>query len=492
MFMFHGVWQLAKRALRIESIRIGPNLMRFSLVLFLLLVIVESQLDNVGTAKGLKIFKSQILLTHLFLTINSIFGFSQVIIEEREAGTLDLLKLADINSLSIVLGKGLPRFWESLTLIAVQFPFTLLTITLGGVSWSQVFAAYVYLLIYLCLVAGIGLYFSASCRTSKAAVVTTSLVVILYLLPFVLSVFGGGTTIVTLAGEFNIQIKTMEIMQSGFKDSPWSAAAFVAIGFGCLFAVGACFNLNRASRFQSIVDRLAGVTFQISRKGRVWKQPFVWLDYKFVSGGFLRMMLRSFVHLGILFWMDSVQGGISQGLAWAALLGCPVSLIDATWSANRLFSDEVRNHTWSLLVQTPNSMRQILVQKTLGWGLGMLPAIVLPYLYIVSAIFLATHVHGLDDMMELLIGSVVTGLAVVAYLHLMVLFSLDWHWKAIPATLSVTCVLAFVYMWMLVPWRSGGEVRCAVFLFTGLVLVGICVALQMCIYNRLQTLAGSD
>ena len=90
--------------------------MRFTLAIFLLLVIVEIRSDSVATAKGLTIFKAQVLLTHLFLTINAIFGFSQVIIEERESGTLDLLKLADINSLSVVLGKGLPRFWECLLL----------------------------------------------------------------------------------------------------------------------------------------------------------------------------------------------------------------------------------------------------------------------------------------------------------------------------------------------------------------------------------------
>lgn len=488
--MFRGVWQLARRALRLESMRVGPNIVRFLLAFLLLLVIVEARSNTSGSAQGLAIFKSQVLLTHLFLTINAVFGFSQLISEEREAGTLDLMRLAGINSIAVVLGKSLPRFWESLLLIGVQFPFTILAITLGGLAWPQVIAAYVYLLAYLCLVAGIGLFCSASYRTSKAAVVMSSLITFLYLLPFVFSILGGGSTVVVLLGNFSLQMRTMELMMSGFQNSPWCLAVYAAVLTGCCLAVAACFNLHRGGATQFFTNPILNILNRLRSKGRVWKSPFLWLDFTFTSGGLWRMSIRSVAHCSLFAWMYIVMGEPSRAFAWAALLGIVVSLVDATWSASRLFSDEIRNHTWSVLVQTPNTLSRILIHKTLGWLLGMSPAILLPYLFIFLAIMLFPFSNGLDDIAELIIGSLVSGLGVIAYLHLMAYFTLDWHWKAIPASLTVTCVLVYIYIFMLVPWQSGGAVRCVVFIGTGIVLLVFCMVLQLFIHKRLKDLAG--
>ena len=79
--------------------------------------------------------------------------FATAITEEKEEGTLGLLKMAGISRVSILLGKSTSRLITAILLFLVQLPFTLLAITLGGVTLGQIFAAYWALLAYMLLVA---------------------------------------------------------------------------------------------------------------------------------------------------------------------------------------------------------------------------------------------------------------------------------------------------------------------------------------------------
>ena len=489
--MFGGLWQLTKRSLREESSRLGPHAVRLLMAGVLLGVIIAGHLDTLSSATGLPIFKAQLLLTHLFLMINAVFGFSQVIVEERESGTLDLLKLAGINPLSIIVGKSLPRFWESTLLIAVQFPFTLLTMTLGGVSWSQVAAGYVTLFACLVLVAGLGLFASTICESNRSAVAVALILLMIYLLPFVVSWLSWRGFSPIWLGTVSLQQRATEILRAGFDESPWCPAVTIAAAAGTVFFVGTWwyFDSGLLISFDSLLNRNL-IVFKRKRR-RAWSTPLIWKDYFFLTGGIRRLIVRSSIQVGLVIWMVTDRANLTPGFAWAALLGCPIGMIDGSWTASRLFADEIRNQTWSVLVQTPLSMRRIVIHKTIGWTLGTLPSIVCPFLFIFLAIIYYEHAD-FENTAELVIGTTVTGLAVFAYLHLMVLLSLDWYWKAIPATLIATCVMAYIYMWLLVPWRSDTWVRCILFVFTGFLLLGVIGICQVRVMTRLKTLAGAS
>ena len=488
---FAGIWQLAKRSFREESSRLSQHVTRLLLGCVLLAVIVNGHLDVASTARGLPIFKSQVLLTHLFLIVSAMFGYSQIIVEERESGTIDLLKLAGIDRASILIGKTLPRLWESVLLIAIQFPFTLLTITLGGVNWHQVTAAYLLLSACAFLMAGIGVFASTVCRTGRAAVGLATVITFVYLFPFIAPHVSWGMTTFAWAETVNLQMQTLAVLQTSFQGATTFPSVWIALGLGMIAFIASwiCFELSLNLISLDLTRRHRNHA-KSSRRGRPWRQPCLWKDYYFLSGGVRRMVIRSAVHFGLLLWMFYAQSSVSRGFAWAALLGCPVSLIDGTWTASRLFAEEIQNRTWSVLVQTPHSIRRIALHKTLGWTIGMLPSIVMPLLFIVLAILTFEHLDY-SDSLELMIGTLVITIAVFAYLHMMVLFSLDWHWKAIPVTLIATCVLAYLYMWMLVPWRSTGEVRCIFFVITGIILIGLIAGFQYRILKRLKILAGS-
>lgn len=490
--MFGGLWQLTKRSLREESSRLGPHVTRVLMAGVLVGVIIVSHRDTVSSATGLPIFQAQLFLTHLFLMINAAFGFSQVIVEERESGTLDLLKLAGINRVSIIIGKSLPRFWESGLLIAVQFPFTLLTMTLGGVSWPQVIAGYATLIACLVLVAGMGLFASTVCQSSRSAVSLAMILLLTYLAPFVihwLSWRGFGMTWVQTV---SLQQRAVTVVQAGFNDSPWSSAVTIALFGGALFFIATWMGFESRLLGSIFSMRIFSAISYQQRRKRAWSTPLIWKDYYFLSGGVLRLAIRTSLHLGIFLWMWFEQGEFGRACAWTGLLGCPIGLIDGSWTSSRLFADEIRDQTWSVLVQTPKSLRNIAVHKTLGWGLGMLPSIFSPLLFIFVAIAEFLYERGdVDISFELALGSIVTWIAVFAHLHFVVLFSLDWFWKAIPATLITTCVATYLFMWLLDPWSYTIFVRCLIYTATGVILIAMIVLFQYRILTRLRELAAA-
>ena len=186
--------------------------------------------------------------------------------------------------------------------------------------------------------------------------------------------------------------------------------------------------------------------------------------------------------------MVGIQDTIGHVFAWASIFGGLFALIDGTWSASRLFRDEIRDRTWSSLVQTPHGIARLAFEKFCGWMLGMVPSIVFPYVFILMTI--AVHESTSFNLaLELLIGSLTVGVSVFAYLHLLVLMSLYYGWKATPLTLTISFAAAWVYVQ--VAFEVGLDLweRCAAFGGTCVVLVLVMVALQFLIVRRLRVLA---
>ena len=74
------------------------------------------------------------------------------------------------------LGKSTSRLLGAILLLLVQLPFTLLAITLGGVTLNQVIAAYFSLMAYMVLLANVGLLCSVIKRRGGSSSSVTLLV----------------------------------------------------------------------------------------------------------------------------------------------------------------------------------------------------------------------------------------------------------------------------------------------------------------------------
>lgn len=484
--MLHGIWQLTRQSLTLDARRLGPHLVRFGLVAILFIAIFIARMNFRTSAPGLSLFHAQLVVTFFYLSINAIFGFSQTITEEKEEDNLGLLRLAGISSLSIVLGKTVGKLCDAMFLIAIQFPFTLLAITLGGVSWPQVRAAYLALAAYLWLLATFGIGASVWQRTGTAAARVTGLFVLLYAVPPLLFSWSWWTW-TPLAGLYRVislPLRLLQVTASSFDESPWCPAVVVGLGAGAFFLLLAWWGFDRVALFDTPALAPAPVMVRKRTSRRAWTRPLVWREYLFLAGGMRGLSIRIAAQLALLGVMCTVHSSIGMILVWTALCSGLLGLLDGTWTASRLFRDELRHRTWPLLRQTPESTGQIAFEKLCGWALGVAPAIIFPYVFIVATLIFHEHVTDSQMRMELAIGSVTTGIAVFAYLHLLVLLSLHFGWTATPMTLTACFTAGWLYMAVIFKYLSIEQQNVAL-VITSLVLFGAMFGLQRLILRRL-------
>jgi len=180
--MFTGVLALLERSLRVDSRAWGPHLARFTLMVAIVIAICyASATSSMFGAPGLRFFRSIAYLNLVFMTLMGIGFFSTAITEEKEEDTLGLMLMAGISPLGILLGKSVGRLIQALLLIAVQYPFTLLAVTLGGVTQDQVRSVYVAVFAYMVLLAGAGLLCSTLARRNRTASMRLMIVIAVYL-----------------------------------------------------------------------------------------------------------------------------------------------------------------------------------------------------------------------------------------------------------------------------------------------------------------------
>ena len=122
------------------------------------------------------------LLNVALIVLAGISFFATAITEEKEEETLGLLKMAGLNPLGLLLGKSTSRLINTLLLLGVQFPFTLLAVTLGGATVTQIVAGYAALAAFLILTANVGLLASVVFRRGGTA---SWAVLLFYLIYFV-------------------------------------------------------------------------------------------------------------------------------------------------------------------------------------------------------------------------------------------------------------------------------------------------------------------
>ena len=118
-------------------------------------------------------------LTYLDLMLILVAGssyFGSVITEEKEQGTLGLLKLAGFSNAGLMFGKSSARIVIALLIFLIQLPFAFLAIVLGGTTVTQIVAAYLTLAAFLILLGNVGLFLSVVCRRNSSATSLTFVV----------------------------------------------------------------------------------------------------------------------------------------------------------------------------------------------------------------------------------------------------------------------------------------------------------------------------
>jgi len=531
--MLSGAFALLERSLRVDTRGRSTHLIRLGLMLGIYFALCNALITAVLVgAPGLNFFQSIAFLDVVFLTLLGIGFFSTVITEEKEEDVLGLMLMAGISPMGILTGKSVGGLFQAMLLIAVQFPFILLAVTMGGVTRLQVLAFTIALLAYVIFLAGFGLLCSTLAPNNKASARWTFLGIFLYFtFPIIaqslsqdhaLNVLNGNDTsrlpdfiwtLVDVIGGVCIYLQMDQILTTGFQDSLLSIQVISNIVMGALAAVLAWLCFGVAANHPSSEAATRGLVarqrafFRFSA-GRVWSNPFCWKDYYFVSGGTGMTLLRIvfFGALGLIPALVVLLTGLPDQGEWLWL-----SIIAMIFSASvscasvlaRSMHDEIRGQTLSSLMMLPRSAAEIVYSKYAGALLGWLPGTVIgPCTLFTSDSFR----KGLDEIFNspltsngpyewsvFMMGILIFILFLALIPHFAALAALYVRWGAVPLAIGMTFG---VYMGLMMLIVTGSLLFVGNFeplVFMGLIaifLFGLCGGCHLGILLRVQALAA--
>ena len=485
--MFH-------RAMRTDAQRMSPHLFRMLFAGLILgsLVIAHIRSLSLG-APGLFFFSNILWLNFALIVLAAVSFLATAITEEKEEGTLGLLMLAGVSPLAMLLGKSASRQFSTALLLVVQFPFALMAIVLGGVTFTQIVAGYVALAAFLVLAANIALLASVICRGSGHAGGVTFLVLGLVLgrqlvLRLVLvtvayvqvHLFGpeeGGPSsvdnwlrrtdwvgdVVSRAvmrewadafDSLSIVTRLQTIGSSGFAESVISGQVLADLGAAASLFGLAWFVFIPATRtaLTGVPPRGPVATKSVRRRqkrlrlprrlaaGRTWRMAIAWKEFHFTTGGLVYFVLKILgygVFIGCSEWILYE----SSSEHWLGISVVPLTLflllamsVEAAVFASRVFHDERKYHTLGVTLGFPVPIWRIVVEKLVGCALGLSPV----------ALWLLAGFLVDRSVLVRLAGAYeawIAGLVYLVFVHLVMLLSLYVRWGALPLALALMVVV---------------------------------------------------
>ncbi|MCK5802536.1 MAG: hypothetical protein KAI66_06870 [Lentisphaeria bacterium] len=500
------VFALFHRSLLTESRGYGLYLRRCAMLVFVwfFLKIVS---DSAGwrNAPGLQFFQYLMVINLVAITITGIQQFATAITEEKEEGTLVLLRMTALSPAAIMLGKSTSRLLLVLFLVLAQIPFTVLAVTLGGISSRQILAGYIVLTTYTIFLANMALFWSVLCRRGGSAAMLTGGTLFAYLVfPYwgreVLRemvrdgmlrkngwVNAYGKWACKWLTESSPITQAGKILRTGYTDFPWALQATFAIA-----ASVACFGLAWLL-FDWTTRRPPAGASGLSRKAKKKKKTgssaeegaprrppsrlhrflrggrppavnaLAWKEFHFGVGGWLLFTLRALAIFGLPVFFEllnsyngSWYGACSrfdlsdygEGLMGFALFGAG---FEALFIGAGLFGREVRASTLQGLALLPISTTSLIFQKL--WG-ALRPMLV--YIAAVFTAFLLIPRHMFGDFGDGLGEPIFWGMIAMGLLTVLLVAYLSLVFKRGALAIALlTMFLGFMALGMFVGVSGG-------------------------------------
>ena len=369
----------------------------------MLLITILAAIENSRTigSPGLVAFRWIVWCDAFLIGAASITVFAAIIAGEREGGTLGLLRMTGTSPLTLLLGQGMSGILIGCLLLLVQFPFIVLTITLGGVLWNQVLAAFLGVLAHLVLSAGIGLFFSTACKRVRLS-----------------GVLCPGVPARALAWAVVRPVdrrpdehrgKNLDCDRAGNRHLLELRRSTPGLD-----AAERDFDVVRhhRTRFGSIlvVDRRRGRPIRV-KHARSWTTgrssravvadhafaleagagpcvaglPISGKDFRQFMGGqrglIARLIIYTGVPLGVAWGMNHYTDARLDADDFGAMVfwfGLAFFVIELNAVASRLFRNELAEQTWSTLTLLPRPFVSVVGLKLVGAAVGLIPAVVIP------------------------------------------------------------------------------------------------------------------
>lgn len=404
------------RAIRVDARLLHSHIMRLALLFFVSVTLLWTTLvGGVMGAPGLWFFIQLTIINTVFATLSGPLLFATCITEEKEEQTLGLLRMANVGPFSLLLGKLAPRLTSAILVLVVQFPFTLLAITLGGVSWNQVVQVFVSLLAHTFLIANIAMFCSVvGRRTASAVGLAVVLILVHVLVPAIGYLFFMNTIPPTGALSdpdpkiqwivrwhargleimhdwyyATITGKLYEILTTGFEGAFLNVQVISNVVAG-LVVFGIAWMLFDV--FNRDIDvATAGATRSLSdlfrRRGRrslrAWDHAaIVGREFRFGVAGYSGWIVKLLAYgLGCYLSQLLIEDGDYRritaedfGEILMVIMAYVVMPIESVVLASRVFRAEIKERTWSTLCMLPRSLPDIAYSKIAGTALSLAPA----------------------------------------------------------------------------------------------------------------------
>ncbi len=489
-----------RRSLRTHCRAGKTYLIRGGMLLAMLASVASAQVTArfIG-APGLVLFSSIVWISAFLICLGGPAYFASIITEEKEQMTLGLLKMTGLRPVSILLGKSTSQMLGAIALLLVQLPFTVLSITLGGVSLPQVTAAYLALVAHLVFVTNLGLVCSVVCRRSRrAATLTVVLLLAFYFVPPLAAAVLGTTPggLLDWAQQASVFARRRAVLTTGFSGSAVGFQVLSNLALGAFFFVLAWAGFERftrtvevpAARRARALRRTWGL--RLFGPGRAWKNALAWKDFHFMVGG-KGMLLLKFILYGLLL------GGIARAVdplgvsmnaeefgAMAIQLMLFIGFIEVTLCSSRVFGTERKWGTLSSVMILPKRTWQIAYAKVAGCLLALLPTL--------AWFCVGVGLAG-DDFFEGLAWffsepfAYYAILQVVFFWHLVAYFSLVLRRGGLLLAFAVCLFgnwLSLVVFFLLGEWAAAGGLILA--------LLGLMAFVHYRILRRLELLAAAE
>jgi len=467
-------------------------------------------------APGREFFTSVLWIDLFILSVVGLSYFASAVAEEKDDDTLGLLRMTDLNALSILLGKSTSRLLGALFIIAAQLPFMLVAVTMGGLDVRQVIAGFSLLIAFAFHLANLALVGSVVCaRTSSATGMTAALLAVFALAPGIFSFhnyvavhwneplaqFLQGWIDATPTGRLET------ITATGFHASPfgWHFVVNVALGFVWFGIAWALFDRHAETTGETTVATArtpsgpGGKTLTSSRYGRPSSHALRWKDFYFTAGGVGATMLKTIIAILAMLYIaaKTLSRNSSNAVTEFAGICLGVSsvifVLSLAIDASRIFKNERRDQTLSSLALLPHSIRHLVWEKARGcfatnWPLVAMISLSLAVLAVELLPKTLREFSRHPEGFFFAIGLPVCFIVSAALLPLSIAWmSLRVRWGGLPLGLTAwflgNQIAVFTVMWM---FREGSLV---VLPLAGTIVGGMLIAN---ILQRLEILASGE
>jgi hypothetical protein len=361
-------------------------------LIMLFFFIFVRQMPWIG-APGLVCFSTIVTLQMAAVSLIGLTYFGSAIAEEREEHTLGLLRMTNLDPLSILLGKSTSRLCGALMVLLAALPFTIVAVTLGGISLGQVTSTFCTMAAYTFLLCNVALLCSVLGRNSAIAGTITAAVMGILI----------GTGYALEALNDNIGSDRLEAISTAMKEATpigrlnlilgthytgpaatWSEAGCLILGLICFFLAWAIFerfsDRDPESSASSTGARTRILGINVRRPARPRRNAITWKDFHFLYGGYpglaLRFALYWVLPVATLAMASGSQSSTLLNIAgsfdfWIAL----ICFIDTGAMAARVYRQELNGQTFSALAILPTTVRRVAYRKAFLLLLVALPGI---------------------------------------------------------------------------------------------------------------------